>query len=175
VIVVLVVLLACCAGALAYTGLQVQHRDQAIAGLRVTLRATDRRAPSPALRVSSGSVFPRTSGGAFSMVAATTGPGTARAPRTWLFVYGRHVTPGGTYALVGGTCGSRDITSFAWATATADRQGDVRLTASGVAINPADPQAWVLVQSVDDGTMLGGIRGPLIGGSPQALRSQPSW
>ena len=37
----------------------------------------------------------------------------------------------------------------------------------------ADPQLRVLVQSVGDGTMLGGIRGLLIGGRSQVLKSQP--
>jgi hypothetical protein len=174
-VIALVVLLVCCAGALASAVTVVMHQDKTINGLRVriTRQLRSSRNAAPALQVLSGRAFPSRPGGSFTIVTAAGASGAAGQPRTWLYLYGQDTTPGGTYALVGGTCGAGDITSYAWAKGTANRQGNVTLAAPDLSLSPSDPHLWVMVQRLADGATLGGLSGPFVGGRTHGLWSQP--
>lgn len=173
-------LLACLAVALGSLAVVVAHRDDTINDLRVSLRPSRDREPSaaagPALPVGSGSAFvafPDSSGGSFSMVAADIRPRPGAAPLLWLYIHGQHATPGGRYALLGGTCGGQYVTPNDWAEATADGQGDLTIVAPNLLFSGQDRQLWVLVYRMADGITLGGIQGPFIGGGATAFRSSP--
>ncbi len=172
--------LLACLGALAYLALQVGQRDTTIGQLRAAVRAARHSASSAAARHAlpgySGSAnltFPDKSGGSFSMVVAAVRPRPGSGPLTWLFVYGQHADPGQRYGLLGDTCGGEYVAPVDWADGTADRQGDLTIVAPNLSIAPRDPNLWIVVYRLDDGTTLGGVKGPLLGGGSKTFGSAP--
>jgi hypothetical protein len=175
----LAVLLLACLGALAYTAVQLTQRDSTIHELRARLRATQQRATAarsaglPDVSGSTMTALPGTAGGAFSVVAAAIRPRPGAAPLTWIFVYGRHATPGARYSLLDGTCGGQYVTPADAAQGTADRHGDLTIVAPNLPLGARDHAAWVLVYRASDGVTLGGLRGPFLGGHPVPFRTSP--
>jgi hypothetical protein len=177
-IAVIVILLAG-TGTAAYLALLVGRQDHTIAGLRADLRSTARSTTasgsSPALPVEAGSAMfslPQ-AGGPLSVVAADLRPAPGSAPLTWLFVYDQHAEPGERYGLLEGTCGGQFVTSSDLADGTADRQGDLTIVAPNLTISSQASDVWILVYRWVDGTTLGGIQGPLVGGGARTFRTTP--
>jgi hypothetical protein len=176
---VLAVLLLSCLAGLAVTAAQLAHRDSVIHELRAAARAARQHRPaagSAALPAASGSAvssFPDSTAGTFSMLAAAIRPRPGTAPLTWLFVYGRHATPGASYELLDGTCGGQYVTPAAVAQGTADRRGNLTIVAPNLPLSARDRSTWVLVYRASDGITLGGLRGPFIGGRPVPFRTTP--
>jgi hypothetical protein len=178
--VVLAALLLCCLAALAVTAAQLAHRDSLIHQLRAAAQAS-RRQPGavsestalPALSGSALSSFPDATAGTFSMLATAIRPRPGAPALTWLFVYGRHATPGARYSLLAGTCGGQYVTPADAAQGVADRRGDLAIVAPNLTIGARDRRAWVLVYRASDGVTLGGLRGPFIGGRPVPFRTAP--
>lgn len=166
-----------------YLAVAVTHRDSTIAQLRTALRQARQAVPArsaatlpPAQPVDSGSAlstFPDGTAGSFSMVAAAVRPRPWAAPLTWLFVYGRHASPGQRYGLLEGSCGGQFVTASDLAAGTADRDGDLTIVAANLDISASSAATWILIYRLGDGVTLGGIRGPLIGRGAQAFRSAP--
>ena len=102
-------------------------------------------------------------------MAVRLGPGSA--PVTWLFVYGQHADPGQRYGLLEGTCGGQYVTASDLADGTADRRGDLRITAQELALGAQAPDFWVMLYRWQDGTPLGGVQGPLTGTGAKTFRS----
>jgi hypothetical protein len=189
-IVVIAVLLAG-TGTAAYLALLVARQDHTIAGLRADLRSTARRTPGAAdsgglgsLGASgSGPVLPADAGsamfslpqagGPLSVVAADVRPRPGSAALTWLFIYDQHAEPGERYGVLEGTCGGQFVTSSDLADGTADRQGDLTIVAPNLAISSQSPDVWILVYRWVDGTTIGGIQGPLLGGGARTFRTTP--
>lgn len=175
----LAVLLLACLGALAYTAVQLTQRDSTIHELRARLRVTEQRAAAtgsaglPGVSGSTMTTFPGTAGGVFSMVVAAIRPRPGAAPLTWIFVYGRHATPGARYSLLDGTCGGQYVTPADAAQGTADSNGDLTIVAPNLPLSARDHAAWVLVYRASDGVTLGGLRGPFLGGHPVPFRTVP--
>lgn len=176
----LAVLLAVCLGALALTAAQLAQRDRTIHALRAAAQHTRQRqrpaAGSAALPTASGSAlatFPGATGGTFSMVTAAIRPRPSAPPLTWLFVYGRHATPGARYGLLDGICGGQYVAPADTAHGIADRRGDVTIVAPDVPLGARDRNVWVLVYRARDGVTLGGVRGPFIGGRAVPFRTTP--
>jgi hypothetical protein len=186
-IAVIVILLAG-TGTAAYLALLVGHQDQTIAGLRADLRSTARSTTAsgssgssgasgsgPVLPVEAGSAMfslPQ-AGGPLSVVAADLRPRPGSAALTWLFIYDQHAEPGQRYGLLEGTCGGQFVTSSDLADATADRQGDLTIVAPNLTISSQASDVWILVYRWVDGTTLGGIQGPLVGGGARTFRTTP--
>lgn len=177
----LAVLLLACLGALAYTAVQLAHRDSTIHQLRAAQQKTaqQRRGSStgsegpPAVAGIASITFPRSAGGTFSMVAAGIRPRPGAPPLTWLFVYGRHTTPGARYSLLDGTCGGQYVTPADAAYGVADSRGNLTIIAPNLPLSPQDRHAWVLVYRANDGITVGGVRGPFIGGRPVPFKTTP--
>jgi hypothetical protein len=176
----LAVVLACLAGAVVYTGLLASRRASTIDQLRAMLQAARQREPSATtgadLPVAGGSAaltFPDGTRGEFSMVVAQIRPRPGAGALTWLFVYGRHATPGQRYGLLGGTCGGQYVTPADWADGIADARGDLAIVAPNLLISPRDRSVWALVYQARNGESLGGIKGPLTGGGARTFRSTP--
>ena len=189
-IAVIVILLAG-TGTAAYLALLVARQDHTIAGLRADLRSTARQtaasassgvsgssgasASGPALPVETGSAMfslPQP-GGPLSVVAADLSPRAGAAALTWLFIYDQHAEPGARYGLLEGTCGGQFVTSSDLADGTADRQGDLTIVAPNLAISSQAADVWILVYRWVDGTTLGGVQGPLVGGGARTFRTTP--
>ena len=170
-------------GAGTYLAVLTAHQDDTIHQLRTTLRQSRPSAPAsaalaagPALPVASGSAlstFPDAAGGSFSMVTADVRPRPGAAALTWLFVYGRHASPGERYGLLEGTCGGQYVTASDLADGTADREGDLSIVAPNLAISSSAADVWVLVYRLADGVPMGGIQGPLIGAGGKPFQSVP--
>ena len=170
-------------GAGTYLAVLTAHQDDTIHQLRTALRQSRPSAPAsaalaagPALPVASGSAlstFPDAAGGSFSMVTADVRPRPGAAALTWLFVYGRHASPGERYGLLEGTCGGQYVTASDLADGTADRAGDLSIVAPNLAISSSAADVWVLVYRLADGVPMGGIQGPLIGAGGKPFRSVP--
>jgi hypothetical protein len=178
--VVLAVLLVSCLAGLAVTAAQLAHRDSIIHELQAAARASRQQhgpatgsAALPAVSGSALTSFPDATAGTFSMVAAAIRPRPGAASLTWLFVYGRHATPGARYSLLDGTCGGQYVTPADAAQGIADRQGNVTIIAPNLGLGARDRSAWVLVYRASDGVTLGGLRGPFIGGRPVPFRTTP--
>jgi len=178
-IAIVVVLLACLA-VIASLALLVANRDHTIADLRTALRNSRHQAPAtaagPALPADSGSAMftlPDAALGSFSVVAVAVRAGPGSAPVTWLFVYGQHAAPGQRYGLLEGTCGGQYVTASDLADGTADRRGDLTITARELAISPQAPDFWVMLYRWEDGAPLGGVQGPLAGSGAKTFRSGP--
>ena len=198
-IVVIVILLAG-TGTAACLALLVARQDHTIDGLRANLRSTARRTPTAA--ASGGAWFSGSSGGSGSLgalgsgpvlpvdagsamftlpeaggplfvVAADVRPRPGSAALTWLFIYDQHAQPGERYGLLEGTCGGQFVTSSDLADGTADRQGDLTIVAPNLAISSQASDVWILVYRWVDGTTLGGIQGPLVGGGARTFRTTP--
>ena len=179
-VVLFAVLLVACLAGLAVTAAQLAHRDSVIHALRAAAQSARRQhgaaAGGGALPVVSGtalSSFPDRAAGTFSMLATAIRPRPGAAPLTWLFVYGRHATPGARYSLLDGTCGGQYVTPAAAAQGVADRQGNLTIVAPNLPLGARDRGAWVLVYRASDGVTLGGLRGPFIGGRPAPFRTTP--
>jgi hypothetical protein len=112
-------------------------------------------------------------GGPLSVVAADVRPRPGSAALTWLFIYDLHADPGARYGLLEGTCGGQFVTSSDLADGTADRQGDLTIVAPNLAISSQSPDVWILVYRWVDGTTIGGIQGPLLGGGARTFRTTP--
>jgi hypothetical protein len=176
----IVVILLACLGVIASLALLVADRDHTITDLRTALRKARHQAPAtvagPALPVDSGSAMftlPDAALGSFSVVAVAVRPRPGSATVTWLFVYGQHATPGQRYGLLEGTCGGQYVTASDLADGTADRRGDLTITAPELAISPHAPDFWVMLYRWQDGTPLGGVQGPLTGTGAKTFRSAP--
>lgn len=180
-VVALAALLLASLGVLAYMAVLLTHRDSTIHALRAAVQASERaRSPAPVggqdLPTDAGSAlatFPVSSGGSFSVVAALIRPRPGAAPLTWIFVYGRHASPGQRYSLLDGTCGGEYVAPNDTAEGIADRNGDLTIVAPNLDLNPRSRNAWVLVYRWSDGLTLGGIRGPLVGGGSVPFRTIP--
>jgi hypothetical protein len=180
-IAVIVILLAG-SGTAAYLALLVGRQDHTIAGLRADLRSTARSTTAsgssgsgPPLPVDDGSAMfslPQ-AGGPLSVVAADLRPSPGSAALTWLFIYDQHAEPGERYGLLEGTCGGQFVTSSDLADGTADRQGDLTIVAPNLTISSQASDVWILVYRWVDGTTLGGIQGPLVGGGARTFRTTP--
>jgi hypothetical protein len=155
----------------------VAHRDNTINDLRADLRDARHQKPAaaalPAVSASALFTLPDMGGGSFSVVAAAVRPDPGSATLTWLFVYGRHVTPGERYGVIEDTCGGQYVAAYDLADGTADREGDLTIVAPDLAISPQAPDVWILLYRWDDGAPLGGIQGPLIGSGAQTFQSAP--
>lgn len=177
--VVLAVLLVACLGVLVYTAVQLAHRDNTIHQLRAAQqRAAQHIAATggtglPAVSGSALTTFPGSAGGTFSMVAAAIRPRPGAPPLTWLFIDGRHATPGARYSLLDGTCGGQYVTPADAAQGIADRQGNLTIVAPNLQLSARDRSVWVLVYRASDGVTLGGLRGPFIGGHPVPFTATP--
>ena len=178
-IAIVVVLLACLC-VIVSLALLVANRDHTIADLRTALRESRHQAPvtaaGPALPADSGSAMftlPDAALGSFSLVAVAVRARPGSAPVTWLFVYGQHAGPGQRYGLLEGTCGGQYVTASDLADGTADRRGDLTITARELAISPQAPDFWVMLYRREDGAPLGGVQGPLAGSAAKTFRSGP--
>jgi hypothetical protein len=181
-IAVIVILLAG-TGTAAYLALLVGRQDRTIAGLRADLRSTARSTTATASSGPSGTVLPveagsamfslPQAGGPLSVVAADLRPAPGSAALTWLFIYDQHAEPGQRYGLLEGTCGGQFVTSSDLADGTADRQGDLTIVAPNLTISSQASDVWILVYRWVDGTTLGGIQGPLVGGGARTFRTTP--
>lgn len=177
----LAVLLLACLGALAYTAVQLAHRDSTIHQLRAARQraaqhqrnATTGSAGPPAVVGIAAITFPQSGDGTFSMVAAALRPRPGAPPLTWLFVYGRHATPGARYSLLDGTCGGQFVTPDDAAQGIADSKGDLTIVATNLPFGAQDRHAWVLVYRARDGVTLGGVRGPFLGGRSVRFKTTP--
>ena len=177
----LALLLLACLGALAYTAVQLAHRDSTIH----QLRAAQQRAVQQQRSATTGSVglpavigiaaitLPQSGDGTFSMVAAALRPRPGAPPLSWLFVYGQHTTPGARYSLLDGTCGGQFVTPADAAQGVADGRGNLTMVAPNLPFGAQDRHAWVLVYRARDGVTLGGVRGPFIGGGSVRFRTTP--
>lgn len=178
-VVILAVLLLASLGALAYTVVLLAHRDSTVHALQASLRASQRArsavggAALPAGAGSALATLPGSAGGSFSVVAAAIRPRPGAGALTWIFVFGRHASPGQRYSLLDGTCGGQYVTANDAAEGTADRDGDLTIVAPNLPVNPRDRNAWVLVYRWSDGVTLGGIKGPLVGGGSVVFRTTP--
>jgi hypothetical protein len=178
-------------GTAIYLALLVARQDHTIDGLRADLRSTARRTPAaaasgvagslgvsgsgPALPVEAGSAMftlPE-AGGPLSVVAAAVRPRPGSAALTWLYVYDLHADPGARYGLLEGTCGGQYVTASDLADGTADRHGDLTIVAPNLPISSQAPDVWILVYRWVDGTTIGGIQGPLVGGGAKTFRTTP--
>ncbi len=175
------VLLACLA-AIASLGLLVAHRDHTITDLRAALRNSRHQplatvaGPTPTLAADTSSAMftlPDVALGSFSVVAVAVRPTPGSGPVTWLFVYGQHADPGQRYGLLEGTCGGQYVTASDLAAGTADQRGDLRITAQERDPGAQAPDFWVLLYRWQDGTPLGGVKGPLTGSGARTFRSEP--
>ncbi len=178
----MIVILLAGTGTAAYLAVLVGHQDHTIAGLRADLRGTagsttasGSSGSSPVLPVEAGSAMfslPQ-AGGPLSVVAADLRPRPGSAALTWLFIYDEHAEPGERYGLLEGTCGGQFVTSSDLADGTADRQGDLTIVAPNLTISSQASDVWILVYRWVDGTTLGGIQGPLVGGGGKIFRTTP--
>jgi hypothetical protein len=173
---VLVVLLGCLVVTVRLA-LLVAQRDDTINDLRAALGDARHPAPAaaalPAVSASAMFTLPDVGGGSFSVVAAAVRPDPGSAALTWLFIYGRHAIPGERYGVIEDTCGGQYVAAYDVADATADREGDLTIVASNLAISPQAPDVWVLLYRWEDGAPLGGIQGPLTGSGAKTFRSSP--
>jgi hypothetical protein len=172
-------------GTAAYLALLVARQDHTIDGLRADLRSTARRTAAsgssgssgagPVLPVDAGSAMfslPQ-AGGPLSVVAADLRPRPGSAALTWLFIYDQDAKPGERYGLLEGTCGGQFVTSSDLADGTADGRGDLTIVAPNLEISSQASDVWILVYRWVDGTTLGGIQGPLVGGGARTFRTTP--
>ena len=175
-IIVLAVLLACL-GVMVSLALQVAHQDDTIDHLRTASRNAPHPAPATAAlpAVSGSAMFglPNAAGGSFSVVVVAVRPEPGSATLTWLFVYGRHASPGQRYGLLSDTCEGQYVAAYDLAEGTADRSGDLTIVAPNLDINPRAPDVWILVYGWADGAPLGGVQGPLTGNGARTFRSAP--
>jgi hypothetical protein len=181
--VAVIVILLAGTGTAAYLALLVARQDHTIAGLRADLRSTARSTTATASSGPSGTVLPveagsamfslPQAGGPLSVVAADLRPAPGSAALTWLFIYDQHAEPGQRYGLLEGTCGGQFVTSSDLADGTADRQGDLTIVAPNLTISSQASDVWILVYRWVDGTTLGGIQGPLVGGGARTFRTTP--
>ncbi len=179
----IVVVLLACLGVIASLALLVADRDHTITGLRAALRNSRHQVPATvarpalALPADAGSaifMLPGMALGSFSIVAVAVRPEPGSGPVTWLFVYGQHADPGQRYGLLEGTCGGQYVTASDLADGTADRRGDLRITAPQQRAPGAQaPGFWVMLYRWQDGTSLGGVQGPLTGSGAKTFRSGP--
>ena len=117
--------------------------------------------------------LPDAAGGSFSVVVVAVRPEPGSATLTWLFVYGRHASPGQRYGLLSDTCEGQYVAAYDLAEGTADRNGDLTIVAPNLDINPRAPDVWILVYGWADGAPLGGVQGPLTGNGARTFRSAP--
>ena len=180
--IVIVLVLLACLGVITSLALALANRDRTITGLRTALRNSRRQAPAtaagPALAppADSGSAIftlPDAALGSFSVVAVAVRPRPGSAPVAWLFVYGQHAGPGQRYGLLEGTCGGQYVTASDLADGTADRRGNLTITAQDLAIGPQSPGTWVMLYRWKDGAPVGGVEGPLTGSQAKTFRSAP--
>jgi hypothetical protein len=175
-IVMLAVLLACL-GVTVSLAVAVAHRDDTIGDLSAALRDAGHPAPAsavlPAVTGSAMFTLPDAAGGSFSLVAVAVRPEPGSAALTWLFVYGRHASPGQRYGVIEDTCGGQYVAAYDVAHGTADRYGDLTIVAPDLAISPSAPDVWILLYRYDDGAPLGGVQGPLTGAGARTFRSVP--
>lgn len=178
----IVVVLLACLGVITSLALLVADRDHTITGLRAALRNSRHQVPATvarpalALPADAGSAMftlPGVALGSFSVVAVAVRPAPGSDPVTWLFVYGQHADPGQRYGLLEGTCGGQYVTASDLADGTADRRGDLRITAEQRAPSAQVPSFWVMLYRWQDGTPLGGVQGPLTGSGAKTFRSGP--
>lgn len=174
------IVLLVCLGVITSLALLVADRDHTITDLRAALRNSRHQAPAmaagPALPADSASAMftlPDAALGSFSVVAVAVRPRPGSAPVTWLFVYGQHADPGQHYGLLDGTCDGQYVTASDLADGTADRRGDLTITARELASSPQAPDFWVMLYRWEDGTPLGGVQGPLSGTGAKTFRSAP--
>jgi len=157
--------------------LLVTHQDDTIDHLRTALRNAPHPVPATAaLPAVSGSAtfrLPTAAGGSFSVVVVAVRSEPGSATLTWLFVYGRHASPGQRYGLLSDTCGGQYVTAYDLAEGTADRNGDVTIVAPNLDINPRAPDVWIMLFRSTDGTPLGGVQGPLTGKGAKTFQSAP--
>ena len=157
--------------------LLVAHQDDTIDHLRTALRNAPHPAPATAaLPAVSGSAtfrLPAVAGGSFSVVAVAVRSEPGSATLTWLFVYGRHASPGQRYGLLSDTCGGQYVAAYDLAEGTADRNGDVTIVAPNLDINPRASDVWIMLYRSTDGTSLGGVQGPLTGNGARTFQSAP--
>lgn len=174
--VVLLVLLGVISG-LAVT---VVHRDSTIASLHQALhqaqQRTQRATAAPAqLTGAFSAVFAlpsvRLGSYAIGVAAVRAQPGSAEL--TWIFVYGQHAQPGQSYGLLQGRCGGQFVTPTDLANGTADRNGDLTIEAPDPDVSLTASDIYLQLYRLDDGTPLGGVRGPLVSGA-QTFVSKPS-
>lgn len=171
----MVLVLVTCFGVIASLVLMVVNRDDTVASLRAALRDSRRPAPAATAELSSSAMFalPGAAHGSFSMVAVTVRAKPGAAPLAWLFVYGQHAEPGQRYGLLEGTCGGQYVTSSDLADGTADRGGNLTITAAGLDASFQAPGVWFLLYRWEDGAPLGGVQGPLSGRGASTFRSVP--
>ena len=173
---VLTVLLACL-GVITGLALLVAQRGHTIRDLRAALRTASHPESAPdagaAVPTDSGHAMFTLPGGSFSVVAMAISPRPGAAPVTWLLVYGRHADPGERYGVLEATCRGQFITASDLAEGVADQQGEVKIVAPDLAINPHAGDVFILVYRWQDGTPLGGIQGPLVGDGARTFRSTP--
>ena len=174
----IVLVLLACLGVITSLALLLADQDHTITSLRAALRNSRHQAPAtaagPALPADSALFrLPDAALGSFSVVAVAVRPRPGSAPVTWLFVYGQHADPGQHYGLLEGMCGGQYVTASDLADGTADRHGDLTITAKEVAVSPQAPDFWVMLYRWEDGTPLGGVQGPLTGGGAKTFRSAP--
>jgi hypothetical protein len=173
-IVVLAVVLACL-GVTVSLALLVAHQDDTINQLNGALRTASPPAPATAAQptVSGSATFelPGAGDGSFSVVAVAVRPGRASAAVTWLFVDGRHASPGQRYGLLSDTCGGQYVAAYDLAEGTADRNGDLTIVAPNLDIDPRAPGVWISVYRLADGAPLGGVQGPLTGSGARTFQS----
>ena len=181
-LIAIVLVLLACLGVITSLALVVADRDHTITGLRTALRNSRHQAPATGagsaltLPADSGSAMfrlPDAALGSFSVVAVAVRAKPGSSPVTWLFVYGQHAEPGQHYGLLEGTCGGQYVTASDLADGTADRRGDLTITAQDLAISPRSPGAWVMLYRWEDGAPLGGVQGPLTGSQAKTFRSAP--
>jgi hypothetical protein len=172
---IIIVVLLACLGVTISLALLVARRDGTINDLRGALQ--NARYPAPASATpstvigSAAFTLPDAAGGSFSVVAVGIRPAPGSAAVTWLFVYGQHAQPGERYGVIEDTCGGQYVAAYDVAHGTADRAGDLTIVAPDLAINPVDPDVWILLYRWDDGAPLGGVQGPLTGGGARIFRS----
>jgi hypothetical protein len=166
-----------CLVAIAGLAVAVMHRDTTITSLRGQLRQAQRPAAPPAQPTSSGSaLFALPSGrlGSYSLVAVGVHTRSDSAALTWIFIYGQHAQPGQRYGLLQGRCGGQFVTPSDLADGTADRHGDLMIAVADPDVSTAESDVYFQLYRLEDGTPLGGVRGPLVGGGAQTFVSKPS-
>jgi len=172
----LAVMLACL-GVIVSLAVTVTHQDDTINHLSAALRDAGHPAPVsvalPAVTGSATFTLPGAAGGSFSVVAVAVRPEPGSTSLTWLFVYGRHASPGQRYGLIEDTCGGQYVAEYDVAHGTADRDGDLTIVAPDLAISPSASDVWILLYRWDDGAPLGGVLGPLTGNGARTFRSAP--
>jgi hypothetical protein len=169
-------LLICLGVSLGLTRLGTRHEPAASTAPK-TSRSAAPSAPGvvarPAISGTAVYALPGAASNSFSVVVLAVRSSPGSAPDTWLFVYGRDIHPGQRYGLLEDTCDGQYITASDVADGTADQHGYLTIVATNVDISPTSSDVWILVYRQDDGTPVGGVRGPLTGQGAKTFRSLP--